>query len=186
MERNYFTLNIKNGTNGLQVIGRNLILVFSVDCYLQLNTSHHFSLQCRGFTKPTSVLCLSQVEEHASHLLSRLLRWHQVQGTATHLSIKTEHHIQYYNICLSYKPRVLLPTSYEDLCWPPVGGSKCMQITSSFLLQPRGGVWTYFQVYGYLHQKNKHMVSAGTIVSGSRDGMRKDTVPFLHLPGWSL
>lgn len=97
----------------------------------------------------TSLYSLSQsMEEHVSNLLSRVLKWHQVLQSNTP-SRHTEHHIHYYNISLPYQPTRLLPSSREDLCWPPVGKK---QVYPNHWFLPasakRRRVGTYFLVHG--------------------------------------
>lgn len=124
VEWGYFPLNLKNETREFHVLGKNFFFVFSsIGCYLKLNTSNNFSLQCRCFSKPPSILCLNQWKN--VQVICCQEGWDDIRYCrATHLHSNTEHHIHYYNISLSYQPTGPLRSSCEDLCWPPVGKKK--------------------------------------------------------------
>lgn len=187
VERSYFPLNLKNERTGLRILVKNLILVFffSVGCYLKLNTSNHFSLQCRCFPKPTSILYLNQVEERTSNLLSRVLRWHQVQCRATHLPSNTEHHIHYRNISLSYRPRVILLFPMKicaDLQWVETSVPK--SLVSSCFSQGRGLDLFSSAKVSTSEKKYAQPVLAPLCQEAEMEGERLPC--HSHLPGWSL
>lgn len=148
MEWGYFPLNLKNETRELHVLGKNFFFVFSsIACYLKLNTSNTFSLQCRRFSKPPSTICLNQRKN--MQVICCQECWDDIRYCrATHLHSNTEHHIHYYNISLAYQPTGPLPSSCEDLCWPPVGKK---QVYPKHWFLPasakRRRVWTSFLVH---------------------------------------